>query len=85
MQLEFHPLSEIFPLIEGKEFDDLVEDIREYITVPVISVGVSIWIERNLCDATNFETLHHTKSLPSYLGLLKEVNYIVFSDLWLYS
>lgn len=29
-QLEFHPLSQIFPLIEGVEFDDLVSDIRTH-------------------------------------------------------
>lgn len=27
---EFHPLAELFPLIEGSDFDALVEDIREH-------------------------------------------------------
>lgn len=28
--LEFHPLSKIFPLIEGKEFTELAEDIKQH-------------------------------------------------------
>jgi hypothetical protein len=30
MTLEFHPLANLFPLIEGKEFDALVDDISEH-------------------------------------------------------
>lgn len=29
-ELEFHPLANLFPLIEGKEFQDLVDDVGRY-------------------------------------------------------
>src|SRR5207253_2106319 len=29
-QLEFHPLADAFPLLEGKEFEELVDDIKTY-------------------------------------------------------
>ena len=29
-QLEFHPIANVFPLIEGDEFKSLIEDIREH-------------------------------------------------------
>ncbi len=46
--LEFHPLSQIFPLIEGTEFDDLVADIRTH------GVREAIWIyEGKILDGRN--------------------------------
>jgi transposase len=29
-RLEFHPIANVFPLIEGQEFDELVDDIQEH-------------------------------------------------------
>lgn len=46
--LEYHPLANIFPIIEGKEFDDLVADIRTH------GVREPIWLyEGKVIDGRN--------------------------------
>src|SRR6516165_10719114 len=47
-RLEFHPLSQIFTLIEGAEFDDLVADIRAH------GVHEPIWLyQGQIVDGRN--------------------------------
>ncbi|MFQ5510109.1 MAG: S-adenosylmethionine-binding protein, partial [Leptospirillia bacterium] len=40
-ELQFHPVSEVFPLLEGQAFDDLVVDVREH------GVREPIWLHRD--------------------------------------
>src|SRR5689334_17430801 len=47
-ELQFHPLANVFPLIEGDEFKALVEDIREH------GVLEPIWLyEGKILDGRN--------------------------------
>lgn len=48
MTLEFHPMAKLFALIEGDEFDMLVEDIREHgVRDPIVIHGGQILDGRN--------------------------------------
>ncbi len=48
MQLEFHPIADCFPLIDGAEFDDLVADIRSH------GVREPVWLyEGKIIDGRN--------------------------------
>ncbi len=40
-ELQFHPASEVFPLLEGQAFEDLVEDVRQH------GVREPIWLHRD--------------------------------------
>jgi hypothetical protein len=60
--MDFHPYSEIFPLIEGAQFDELVEDIKEH------GLREKIWTyEGKILDGRNrFLACKKAKVSPEY-------------------
>ena len=61
---EFHPLANIFPLIEGEDFEKLVADIRQHgVLDPIILLGQKILDGRN-----RYRAAVEAKVLPADLN-----------------
>lgn len=63
MSLPFHPLAEIFPLIEGSEFDELVASIKAHgLRDPIVVHDGMVLDGRNrqrACEAADVDCVYH--------------------------
>jgi ParB-like chromosome segregation protein Spo0J len=62
--MQFHPIADAFPLIQGAEFDELVEDIRQFgLREPIVLLDGQILDGRNrwrACQAAGVEPRYET-------------------------
>jgi hypothetical protein len=71
--LPFHPLADMFPLLEGKDFDDLVKDIEQNTQLDDIDITDGEIIEgRNralACQKLGIEPKYHERKFKSEAGI----------------
>lgn len=78
MELEFHEYANLFPLIEGKEFDELVEDVKAHgVREPIVLYNSKILDGRNRYRAAQaasveYDTEEYNGDDP--LGLVVSLN-----------
>lgn len=69
MTIPFHPLANLFPLIEGKEFDELVADVRENgLLEPIVLLDGQILDGRNRYRAGLEAKVLHAQNSAAILG-----------------
>jgi N6-adenosine-specific RNA methylase IME4/ParB-like chromosome segregation protein Spo0J len=77
-EYEFHPLAEIFPLIEGREFEDLVQDIAQHgLIEPIVLYDGKIIDGRNrylACEDSGIEPVFRTYSGDDPAGYVISLN-----------